>query len=91
MAQERSLVAYGTNTSVTVWKDVRSLHEGTEMIRARVHQQNPGLVNSLLACFVPQGTKVVVSDSSEWGVYNVLVTSGDDVGCRGTVERSDFK
>ncbi len=89
-AQEHTLVAYGTNKSVPVWKDLRSLREGTDMLQAGVHKRNPELVNSLLACFVPDGTKVVVSGSPALGVNDVLVTSGVDAGCRGSVNRESM-
>ncbi len=82
IAQERALV--GTK-NIPVWKDLKSLREGTDMISAGIHERNPALVRSLLSCFPAPGSTVVVSGSPTMGVYDVLVTSGDATGCRGAV------
>ena len=83
-AQERVMNALGGKGSVLVWKNLQALQEGTDMISAGVAKRSPELVMPLLSCMVPSGTLAIVTDSS-LGTRNVVVTSGERLGCRGTV------
>jgi len=83
-AQERIMNAIGGRGSVLVWKNLQALQEGTDMISAGVAKRSPELVMPLLSCMVPSGTSAIVTDSS-LGTRNVVVTSGERLGCRGTV------
>jgi hypothetical protein len=74
-------------TSVLVWKNAKSMEEGTALLRAGVAAQNPGLIVPYVACAPRPGTPVVVVASEGWLIptRTVVVTEGEWSGCRGVV------
>lgn len=65
------------------------MSEGFKLIQAGVHQSNPMLVIRLLSCAVPAGTKAIITDSG-FATQTILVTDGDNAGCRGDVVTEDI-
>ncbi len=84
-AQERVLQGMGGGTSIAVWKNQQALREGTDLLSAGIHKRNPELVTRLIACIVPAGTKAIVTDDPSLGIREILVTSGEFLGCRVSV------
>ena len=83
-AQERVLTGMGGAPTIIVWKNLRALREGTDLINAGAAKRNPALVTGLISCIVPYGTSAIVTDSTI-GTRSILVTSGEYSGCRGSV------
>lgn len=88
-AQEVILGRTGSE-NVFVWKDSDAQSEAFKLIQAGVHKSNPTLVFRLLACMVPVGTKAVITDMG-FASHTILVTSGEDAGCRGVIVREDVR
>ncbi len=74
---------------VFIWRDTAALREASRLINAGVHRTQPQLMMPLIACIVPNNTSVVQVDP---GIFSstVLVTSGQNVGCRGIAETEMF-
>jgi len=76
--------------SVFVWKDSDAHSEAIRLIGAGVHDTNPSLVLRLLSCITKSGDKAVVTDGGFFS-STVLVTSGDQAGCRGVIANEDLR
>lgn len=76
--------------SVFLWRDTAAMREAMRLYNANVQQTNPGLILRNVACVVPAGTAVVITDG---GVFSseVLVVEGDRSGCRGVVPNEDIE
>ncbi len=61
-----------------VWKDIAAAAQGAQLAR--------GEIEPLSSCMVPTGTKAVIEQDKESGLWNVRVLEGDGRGCRGVVE-----
>ena len=61
-----------------IWKSVAAATEGAQVARSDIQ--------TLSACIVPTGTKAVIEQDKESGLWNVRVLEGDNRGCRGVVE-----
>ena len=88
-AQEVILGRTGSD-NVFVWKDSDAQSEAFKLIQAGVHKSNPTLVFRLLSCMVPVGTKAVITDMG-FASHTILVTSGEQSGCRGVIVREDVR
>lgn len=88
-ARERTLNGISGGRLVFVWNDKDAHSEAMSLIEAGVYQSNPTLVERLLACIVPAGTKAVITGQG-FVTHDILVTSGDSSGCRGNVAAEVF-
>ena len=86
IAQERTLVGFPNKSVVVVFKNYASFNEGDQLIRAGIAKQNPSIMTRLVSCIAPVGIRAIVTDSPSWGTHNILITSGEQAGCRGVVE-----
>lgn len=89
VAQERTLGRPGVE-EVLIWKDSAANSEALRLIRAGVHNRDPGLVTRLLSCVAKHGDKAVVLDGG-FASSTVIVTSGSSSGCRGVVHNEDIQ
>lgn len=64
------------------------MSEGFSLIQAGVHKTNPAMVIKLLSCAVDPGTKAIITDGG-FATHTILVTSGENSGCRGDVVAED--
>ncbi|MFN3506229.1 MAG: hypothetical protein ACK4ZU_02050 [Allorhizobium sp.] len=78
----------GGSDNVFVWRDGDAHSEAINLISAGVHNSNPTLVMRLLSCIVPAGTKAIITDAG-FASHTILITSGDDAGCRGDIAAED--
>ena len=83
-AKSVTLVTPHHGTVVIVWKSKAATVEGLALIEAEVHKTNPALLSALMSCIVPVGTKAIIT-SIGLVTHDILVTSGEDAGCRGNV------
>ncbi len=69
---------------VDVWLNEDAMDRAFQMWKQGVQKTHPELLDALVACTVPGGTKVI----EESGVFavNIEVTDGPDAGCQGTVD-----
>lgn len=88
-AQEVTLGRSGSD-NVFVWRDSAAQSEAFKLIRAKVHEESPALVFRLMSCMVPGGTKAIITDAG-FGSHTILITSGDNAGCRGVIQREDVR
>lgn len=86
-AAEVTLGRGGAN-NVFVWRDSDAHSEAISLISAGVHNTNPTLVMRLLSCIVPAGTRAIITDAG-FASHTILVTSGEDAGCRGVIPMED--
>lgn len=75
---------------VFVWKDGDAHAEAMKLIGAGIHKTNPSLITRLMSCMVPSGTKAVIVDAG-FASHTVLITSGDNAGCRGDIPVEDVR
>ncbi len=83
-----TLVADG-GANILVWVPGK-MDEAVKLLNAGVQKTHPELLLVLLACRVPAGTTAIVTDGGFFS-SDVLVTSGQSTGCRGTVDNSNIK
>ena len=88
LAQERRLGREGMS-NVFVWKSSDAHSEAISLIQAGVNETNPALIMRLLSCIAVPGDKAVVTDGGFFS-STVLLTSGDQAGCRGVVANEDL-
>ncbi|MCZ8180344.1 MAG: hypothetical protein O9309_15075 [Rhizobium sp.] len=74
--------------NVFVWNDSDAHSEAIKLVDAGVHRTNPMLLMRLLACIVPTGTRAIITDAG-FASHTILITSGDDSGCRGVIAMED--
>jgi hypothetical protein len=88
LAEESRLGRSGMS-NVFVWKDSDAHSEAIKLIGAGVYNTNPSLVLRLLSCIAKPGDKAVVTDGGFFS-STVLVTTGDQAGCRGVIANEDL-
>jgi hypothetical protein len=69
---------------VIVWTNKETHDEGVSLMSAGVHRSNPGLVMPLIACLLPTGSKVHITDAG-LSTHDIVVMTGPYIGCRGYV------
>lgn len=79
----------GPAGDVFVFKGSPEMNEAARLINAGVHRTQPQMVTRLLACIVPNGDSIVVTDGG-FATSTVLVVSGRNTGCRGVVQNEDI-
>jgi hypothetical protein len=82
-AQEGQLIAKFSPPGVYVWKSSSALDEGQALLIARADHT---LIAPLVACRVETGTRAVNA-----GSWRVVVLEGPQKGCRGVIDRRDWK
>lgn len=87
-AQEQRL-GRADMSNVFVWKDSDAHSEAIRLIQAGVNSSNPSLILRLLSCIAKPGDRAVVTDGGFFS-STILVTSGDQSGCRGVVANEDL-
>lgn len=90
-AQTQTLRRSDGAQNVLIYKDKASLDEADTLVRAGVHRTNRALVDRLLACAVPNGTKAVRLEGGSYGTRAVMVVEGPAAGCRGVIYREDLE
>lgn len=75
----------GAGGEVVVWRNSAAMREAMQLINANVHRTNPTLLLPHIACMLPAGTEIVVTDGGFFS-SEVLVVAGRLSGCRGIVE-----
>jgi hypothetical protein len=55
-----------------------------------VLKENPDLLIPFLACLVPEGTRVIVTDAGML-THDVMVIDGEYAGCRGNIPMESLK
>lgn len=75
---------------VLVWKDSKSHDRGLSLILNDVNKTHPEMIAALLACIVPNGTKVML-DSAGLFSYDITVIDGNDAGCQGNISPNDLQ
>jgi len=75
--------------NIIIWKNGKAMSEGISLISANVHKSSPQLVVPLVSCIVHAGDKFVPTDGGMFS-SDVLIISGDESGCRGTVSNVYF-
>jgi hypothetical protein len=80
----------GDLPTVFLWRDTPAMREAMRLYGANVHQTNPGLILRNVACVVPAGTAVVVTDGGMLS-SEILVVEGAQSGCRGVVPNEDIE
>jgi hypothetical protein len=88
-ALEGRLKRHGSTDIVIVWRDADAHSEGLSLINAGVHQSDPALLYSLVACLAAVGTKIVVTGAGFF-TYDILVVEGKNAGCRGNIAMEHF-
>jgi hypothetical protein len=91
------LLTDGAKTTI-IMRNVLSFDESMKLVKAGVHKSNPRLMEREItrnaACFVQNGTRVVVMDTSRtlsgYAVLEVMVIDGERSGCRGVVPSSTW-
>ena len=84
LAQARPLVRSDGGKNMIVWRNEKAHSEGVALISAGVNKTNPAVLLPLVACVVPVGDKVVVTDGGFFS-STVTVVSGLESGCRGVI------
>lgn len=87
-AQEAKLGRDGSSV-VFVWKDSDSQSEAYRLINAGVHKSNPVLLFRLMSCMPKPGDRAVVTDGG-FASSTIVVTSGEESGCRGVIANEDL-
>lgn len=89
-ALEGTLQPPGKLPTVWVWRDNAAQNEALALIRAGVQNTNPELIVKHIACIVPGGTKVIITDMGFMS-HDILVVEGNNAGCRGNIPSERFK
>ena len=76
--------------SVFVWKDSDAQSEAYRLIDAGVHKTNTMLVMRLMSCVADPGDHAVLTDGGFFS-STVLLTDGDNAGCRGVIANEDIR
>ncbi|MDQ2066004.1 hypothetical protein Q9295_06450 [Xinfangfangia sp. CPCC 101601] len=84
LALDGRVIGLGGTDTVFVWRNADAHSEAMQLIQAGVHQSNPALLLTLLACMVPSGTKAIITDAG-FATHDILITSGEQSGCRGNI------
>ena len=84
IAQQGVLRGLSGAERVVVWKNSEAHSEGLKLIQAGIHNSNPALLSSLIACIVPTGTTIIFT-SVGFATHDIMVTSGSSSGCHGNV------
>lgn len=75
---------------VLIWKDETAHSRAASLILNGVNKSHPGMIDTLLACVVPNGTKVML-DSPGIFSHDVTVIDGKDAGCQGNIASNDLQ
>lgn len=76
---------------VYIWLNQDAWREGLALIRAGVHETDPGMVIRLMACVANKGDHAVVVGRPALAAKTVLVIDGAQKGCRGFVTDEDVR
>ena len=89
LAAEGSLVGFGTQTRIPVWKSAQAQDEGQALLRAKA---DAPLWLPLLSCIAEPGTRVVIAGADP-GLYRrpVVLLDGPTKGCRGVVAKENVQ
>lgn len=89
-ADNYKVIGLNGSDLVFVWQSKQAHDEGLSLINSGVHKTNPEMVMRLLACLVPSGTTAIVTDMG-FATHDILITEGDDAGCRGNIAMESLK
>ncbi|RAL98692.1 hypothetical protein [Agrobacterium sp. MS2] len=71
-------------SSIIVWKSSDAQSEANQIINSGLAGQDPSILAPYVACIVPPGTQVIVTDM---GIvtHDIMIPVGKNKGCRGNI------
>lgn len=80
----------GPASKVLVWNSLAAHERGAKLVLNGVSETHPELIWPLVACIVPNGTRVMLDDAGILS-HDITVIDGAYTGCQGNIASNDLK